>query len=102
MSASSDSDDDGAPLLLEYVFDMNPNTASVAGLPVVRIMANRLELSYTKVRSDIQHGVEASSDLRIWNSDGVDQGGAGPTVTASVPLSGSGTRRFLRLRVTLP
>ena len=76
--------------------------ASVVGLPVVRIVAGRLELAYTKARPEIQHVVEASSDLQLWNSDGVDQGGAGPAVTASVPLTGSGSRRFLRLRVTLP
>lgn len=100
--ATSDADGDGVPLLVEYALDMDPGIASVIGLPVVRIAADRLELAYTKIRPEIQHVVEASSDLLIWNTDGVDQGGAGPTVTASVSLTGFGSRRFLRLRVTLP
>ncbi len=100
--AISDSDGDGILMLMEYTLDLDPHFSSVAGLPVVQISADRLELSYTKARPEIQHVVEVSTDLRTWSAEGVDQGGAGPTVIATVPLSASGSQRFLRLRATLP
>lgn len=96
MSATSDSDGDGVPLLLEYVLDMDPGIASVAKLPVAHVEANHLDLAYKKGRPEILHVAEASDDLRTWDTHDVDQGGTGPAVTAS------STRRFLRLRVSLP
>ncbi len=97
-----DSDQDGVPLLMEYALDLDPQASSVAGLPMVTTTATHLRLSYSPVRPDVLYAVETSHDLTVWTLDGVDQGAPGPLVTASVPLSSSLPRQFLRLRVDLP
>lgn len=98
-SNTDDSDRDGVGLLMEYALGLDPNHADATGLPTASTTGDELRLSYTKVRTDVGCVVEASSNLRDWTTDGVNQGGAGPSVTASVSLANG--PRFLRLRVTL-
>lgn len=102
VSAHGDSDGDGVPLLMEYALDMDPTITSALGLPILRFAADRLHLVYTRLRSDLQYAVEASQDLQTWSAAEVDQGGSGSDVSASVPLTASPKRRFMRLRVTQP
>jgi len=98
---SGDSDNDGLPNLMEYALNTNPLVADHPSPVVVTSGSGLLKLTYTKWRADVTYCVETSTDLVTWTSSGVDQGGDGLTVSASVP-SGADARRFLRLRVTRP
>ena len=57
-----------------------------------------LTLTYNKLRTDLSYEVEWSPDGKTWSTIGVDQGGPGPLVTASVPINGGA--KMLRLHVT--
>lgn len=95
----ADPDTDGHALLAEYASALSPNGPDAEALAKVASAESRLTLTYLRARTDITYLVEASSDLAVWSEVGVDQGGPGPWVTASI-TSGIGPV-FLRLRFTL-
>ena len=95
-----DVDHDGLVNLLEYALGSSPIDGRDAARPTAARTAapDRITFIYQKLRADVLYTVEAATATTgPWSSTGVDQGGAGPTVTASVPVSGG--RKFLRLRV---
>ena len=107
---------DGISNLMKYALDLNPMTTGVAGLPVIGMAlvsgSNYLTLTYAQVKAatDINYTVEVSGDLSTWNSGtgytapvGTTDKGTTQTVVVQdlVPLS-SATKRFIRLKVTLP
>lgn len=97
---SFDVDKDGLVNLLEYALGSSPIDGRDAARPAAARAAapDRITFTYQKLRADVTYTVEAATATTgLWSSAGVDQGGAGPTVTASVPVSGG--RKFLRLRV---
>ena len=98
---NGDSDGDGLANLMEYALNTNPVVADHQSPVVVTSGSGLMKLSYTKWRADVSYSVETSADLVTWTTSGVDQGGDGVTVSASVPR-GTDARRFLRLRVTRP
>ena len=98
---NGDSDNDGQSNLMEYALNTNPVVPDHQSPVIVTNATGLLKLTYTKWRADVSYSVETSTDLLTWTTSGVDQGGNGLTVSASVP-SGADARRFLRLRVTRP
>ena len=95
-----DADKDGLVNLLEYALGSSPIDGKDAARPdAARATApDRITFTYQKLRADVTYAVEAATATTgPWSAIGVDQGGTGPAVTASVPVSGG--RRFLRLRV---
>ncbi len=107
---------DGIPNLIKYALNLNPMTPGTAGLPTTGTAViggtNFLTLSYAQVKAatDIIYAVEVSGDMLTWNSGagytapvGTTDKGTTQTVVVRdlVPLS-SATKRFIRLRVTLP
>jgi hypothetical protein len=90
---------DGIPNLIKYAVGLDPNKHEVSPATLSMDSAN-LYLTYDKARSELGYSVQTSTDLQTWTTAGVNQGGVGPIVTASVPI-GPGGRRFLRLGVTL-
>ena len=101
----ADPDFDGNVNLIEYALGSLPNSAASSLSPVVSTMGNRLALTFTRVRGDLNYIVEAGSDLAAWTTLATNPG----TVGASVTVSDTGDistsnppGRFLRLRVTTP
>jgi len=95
-----DADNDGLVNLLEYALGSSPIDGKDAAHPAAARAASpdRITFTYQKLRTDVTYTVEASTTTSgPWSSSGVDQGGAGPGVTASIPVSGG--RKFVRLRV---
>jgi hypothetical protein len=108
----ADPDGDGIANLLEYALGLNPNMASVAGLPTAQTdpACGCLSLTYIKVLSatDLTYTAEAANDPGgLWSTNGIAQtvlGTDGVTQTnkasdASNPIGTSGNR-FMHLRVT--
>jgi len=63
---------------LEYALNLNPNVASVTGLPTAQVdpACDCLTLTYTKVLSaiDLSYTVEAASDPGgPWSTNGITQ-----------------------------
>jgi YVTN family beta-propeller protein len=90
------------PNLLAYAFDLDPfSAASVAAQPRPVLSGNRLQLTLTRHRSDLNYIVEASSNLVTWTSLAHNPGtlGATTTVQDTVTLGSTQPRRFLRIRV---
>ena len=100
---SADPDADGIPNLLEYALALDPMSAAGTGIPacVLDNPTQRLRLTYTRLRPDLDYSVEASSDLATWTTLATNSGlqGAETTVTDPISLTDS-PRRFLRLRVS--
>jgi hypothetical protein len=108
----ADPDGDGIANLLEYALNLNPNVASVTGLPTAQTdpSCGCLSLIYTKVLSatDLTYTPEAATDPGgPWSTNGVTQamlGSDGVTLTNKAsdtgnPIATSG-KRFMHLRVT--
>ncbi len=99
----ADPDKDGAPNLLEYALGSTPTDAALFVLPSVSLSTapgSTLQLTFTRVRSDVSYIVEASSDLAAWDPVPFTTPDVGAEITVQDP--GAGPRRFLRLRVTAP
>lgn len=100
---TSDPDGDGLQNLIEYALNLHPREPSLAGLPEVGEDVGNLTLTYLKDTSkpDISYQVEVSDSLSGWDpvSDAlVSTNGTIETRTAVVPISG--TKKFLRLKIT--
>jgi hypothetical protein len=108
----ADPEGDGIVNLLKYALDLNPNVASVQGLPTSRIdpACDCLTLTYTEVLSaiDLTYSAEAASDPRgPWSTNGIistviTSNGVTQTIKASDagnPIS-TASERFMHLRVT--
>ena len=108
----ADPDGDGIVNLLEYALALNPNVASVTGLPTAQtdLFCGCLSLTYTKAVSatDLTYTAEAANDPGgLWSTNGITLtvlGSDGVTQTnkasdAGNPIATSG-KRFMHLRVT--
>ena len=111
--AMADPDCDGLCNLLEYAFNLNPNSATSSSSPVAGHQSvggqEYLTLTFrrrTTVPLDLVYTVESSSDLLTWSPESIlvgspvnnGDGSEGVTIRDSQPMSAN-ARRFLRLRV---
>ena len=113
-AADSDSDHDGIPLLVEYALNLDPATASTAGLPTGAISNNFLTLTYTKVKAatDISYAVEVAGAVTgLWSSSSADveqswfvanQGETEAVTARDKTAVSNAISRFMRLKVSLP
>ncbi len=102
---TTDADGDGVVNLLEFALGTEPTDSASAAVPVAQVSNSRLQLSFFRARSDVTYTVEASADLITWTVIATNPGVVGETVTVAdtvVLLSSGATRRFLRLRATVP
>jgi hypothetical protein len=121
-----DYDGDGIVNLSEYALGLDPTEATSAGLPVVTVKnyngTNYLSMTFVRssVATDLTYLVQGSNDLATWTnlassvaggatsgSGFVTETGSAPDFTVevrdTVPFNAvSGTKRFLRLKVTSP
>ncbi len=100
-----DANGDGELNLMEFATGQNPNAATTRPATLVKNGAI-LEFTYTKnnAATDVTFIVEWSDTLAAgsWSNGGVtEQSLGGNTVKATIP-AGSGSKRFVRLRVTQP
>lgn len=108
----ADPDGDGIVNLLEYALDLNPNVASVQGLPASQIdsACGCLTLTYTKVLSaiDLTYSAEAASNPGgPWSTNGITStvltnNGLTETIKASDAGNPAppASARFMHLKVT--
>ena len=112
-AATSDTDHDGLPLLLEYALGLDPLNANRTGLPTPALAGSFLSLTYrkNKAATDITVVAEVSDDLMRWLSAGTDveqrwqviDGSTYETITVRDKTPGSSSaRRFMRLKITQP
>jgi hypothetical protein len=111
-SATTDSDGDSSPDLLEYAFETNPSSASDVYLPAVTIGSSPyLEFTYHKnlSASDLTYTLQSSTDLISWNQVVSDPANVTQTslpgtnlqeIKVKVPTSTTPSRLFLRIQVT--
>ena len=99
----ADPDGDGDVNLVEYALSGEPKTSDKnPGYTVSLGATGALQLTFLRARADITYTVEGSSDLQTWQSLAVNPGAVGATVPVpDVPPLGA-TRRFLRLRMSVP
>ena len=110
----ADPDGDGVGNLLEYALNLDPLSASRAGLPILgatTLSGNTyLTLTHTKPKAatDLTYVVEVSADLVTWQSGSgytaeagvLDQGTTAQVTTRDLTAIPAAARRFMRLRVT--
>lgn len=102
---SFDPDGDGAPNFLEYAFGTTPTSAASVPNLQTKVSGNRLQLTFTRARSDLSYRVDVSSDLSTWNALATNPGAVGQSITVTDTVdfpAATPPRRFLRLRVTNP
>ena len=102
---SADPDNDGRANLLEYATGTLPNSADSGSVVTVARSGNVLTLSFAHIGdTSLSYVVEARNDLATWSTAQTYTGFATAgttTYTDNVTLT-SGSRRFLRLKVTAP
>jgi hypothetical protein len=101
---TADPDGDGIVNLLEYALGTTPDSSASRPNLTSQISDSKLQLTFTPQRSDVTYTVEASSDLVTWTDLAMPTltVGQSATVTDDTALSGTVTKRFLRLKVTIP
>jgi hypothetical protein len=111
---SSDPDNDGIPLLLEYALNLNPLSTNSSGLPTGGISNGFLTLTYTRVKAatDIGYAAEVTSlPGGAWSSAVADVDQAWLVIdhadTQSVTVRdktsiSNAVSRYMRLKVTQP
>lgn len=99
LSANSDTDNDGLPLLMEYAFETNPNEFNLA--PNLSFTGQSIGINGPRNRPDISYETEISSDLQVWNT--LFGEAAGLAIPSTFPSAVDVDERaiFLRHRVTL-
>lgn len=116
----ADPDKDGIANLMEYALGGDPNGGARTILPMTTIPVDRLQMGFSRLQpSDVSYVMEASPDLVNWTpiatfaANGnawtgpatVNETGTGSTRSVTVQdtqIVGSGSKRFLRLKVTKP
>ncbi|TVP80794.1 MAG: hypothetical protein EA353_02940, partial [Puniceicoccaceae bacterium] len=99
--ALADPDGDGVVNLMEYAFGGDPWIPGSAFLPEISFDADRLQLSFHRLRGDIVYEVLSSHDLVNWTILATNPGGIGEVVTVTDPVVlPDAPRRFLRLRIS--
>jgi hypothetical protein len=101
----ADPDADGVNNFLEYALGTDPQSSGTFDMPISALIANSLQLTFPRARSDLTYIVEASSDLTTWATLATNPGTVGQSVTVTDTFSLSPAhppRRFLRLRITNP
>jgi hypothetical protein len=96
---------DGVPNLLKFALGHNsPRTPlPVALRPQAGTdAAGALTLTFQRADATLIYAVEASSDLAAWTLVALNLGSVGGSVTVADPAPAGQSRRFLRLRVSLP
>ncbi len=71
----------------------------------VQLHNSRLQLTFPRLRSDVEYRAQATSDLSTWETLATNPGLIGETVTVTDLLdlsTADPARRFLRLRLTVP
>ena len=99
----ADPDHDGVPNLVEYALGSNPLSGASFALPTPGRSGNYLTLTFTRARSDVTYGVEASADLVNWITLALNPGTVGQSITVydTVDITTAPAhRRFMRLRIT--
>jgi hypothetical protein len=99
LSATS-AEESGVDLLLAYALDLDPGMNPAGALPRLVINGDSMSLTFFAGRFDIVYTPERSTDLGIWDTEGLtlsnrDQNGYR---TASCLLTGE--TKFIRLRVS--
>jgi hypothetical protein len=98
---------DGVCNLIKYALGVEPYANAMNAMPVSGLGAGLLTLTYGKIlaATDVLYTVEWSSNLGQWSPDGVTEqvlsgNDVSQRIQASVPIT-PGTRKFLRLKVSL-
>jgi autotransporter-associated beta strand protein len=88
---TADSNGDGLPDLINY---------ATASRPILATAADRLTITFDRLRSELTYIVEASSDLVSWTVIATNPGTVGASITVT-DITAYTPRRFLRLRVAV-
>ena len=100
---SDDPDRDGLPNLLEVALGSDPDDANSTALLTTSLdPQGRLRLSFLRASSTLTYTVQASGDLTTWTDLATNPGQVGQTTTVTDSPPPGATRRFLRLRLSLP
>ena len=91
---------DGVPLLMDYALNLDPTKTQGASMPKPVVSGNQMSLTYYGGSTGVTYTVQASTDLQSWSTSGVTVSGpdANSNYTATIPISG--TKEFMRLKVT--
>jgi hypothetical protein len=107
-ATGEDPDHDGLPNLLEYALGGNPAQSDPNILPAASTTgsgsATYLTLTFRRARADVTYTVQGSSNFSAWSNIPFTSVAVGEqqTVSDTVTLGSADSKRFLRLKVTMP
>lgn len=95
----SDSNGDGASLLMAYALNLDPNQNLCGSLPRPVFTANQMSMGFYAATAGVTYTVECSTDFTNWTTNGVTLSAPDANhLTATVNRSGSSC--FMRLAVS--
>ena len=97
---NSNPDSDALNNLAEYAFGGNPSVSDNTAPIVIQNPQGFLQITFNRLRPDLTYLVQGSNDLATWANLATNPGLLDQPVTFTDTVSG--TRRFLRIRVTSP
>jgi hypothetical protein len=92
---------------MKYALGLDPGIANATARPLAVLTNGCLRIDFTRIADpDLTYGIEASGDLSHWTNVWTSTGSSnlpGPVsfIDSNAPVTGT-TRRFLRLRITVP
>ena len=104
---TADPDGDGLNNLLEYALNGTPTNAASAPFPTASLLpspSSTLQITFHRARpaTELTYTVQASSDLVTWTDLATNPGTVGQDVTVTDSPPTGTTRRFMRLKISIP
>ena len=98
----TDPNGDGVNLLMAYALNLDPKQNLRGSMPRPSVTAQQVSLTFYAGRTDVTYAVESSTDMKAWSTAGVTLSLPDANKFRTATVATTGTRRFLRLRASVP
>lgn len=98
---AADANGDGVGLLLAYALNLDPNESLAGALPQAIVEEESLRMSFFGAAEGVVYIPEASVDLAVWTTAGVDLSEPDDQRMRTASVAADSPALFLRLRVEL-
>ena len=91
---------DGVSLLMDYALNLDPTRNQSASIPTAVVAGGQMTLTFYGGSAGVTYSVESSTDLQIWDTEGVTISDPDANNFFTATLSTTGPSQFMRLVVS--